>query len=144
MYYWIITWMFFIWLERCWMAFSRKQRCPPPQSINKEKPFNQKLQTCLNQSSGWTTRQTSCSVFMPLRPKVGSILFYLGLFITSHLWYMFCLLNASYSFKIVTFNFTGYLYIYQRCSYYQHLYFLPFFNRSIICFLQRQQCIRNT
>ena len=98
----LVDGLFFIWLECCWMAFSRNQRCPPPQSINKEKPFNQKLRTCLNPNSAWTTRQASCSVFIPLQPKVGSILFYLGLFITPHLGYMLCLLNFSYSFKIVT------------------------------------------
>ena len=73
---WIVTCMFFIWLECCWMAFSRNQRCPPPQSINKEKPFNQKLRTCLNPNSAWTTRQASCSVFLYLyNQKSGAYCF---------------------------------------------------------------------
>jgi hypothetical protein len=58
------------------MAFSRNQRCPPPQSINKEKPFNQKLRTCLNPNSAWTTRQASCSVFLYLyNQKSGAYCF---------------------------------------------------------------------
>lgn len=82
MYYGIVTWMFFIWLERCWIV-----------------TYIYVLYLTGMLLDGLLEQPGKPHVaFYTLWPKVGSILYYLGLFIAPHLGYMlFCLTPLTVS-----------------------------------------------